>query len=232
VGPTAAPPPPTTDWSVPRAEDRHEKDDDDSDGIFGPIRIGPLVGTGIPNILNFGGTLKLTRYLGGGINVGLIPKIRISLYGEAVLSYQEYDIYGRIYPFGGGFYFGAGAGYGTVRGTITDSIDSAALAAEYPGLGIPDTVEYESRGSVRTLILTPQIGYLYTTRIGFSLGFYVGAQFPIAPSDIDFETTVEGVPEVVIERYIAPLDEKVRDTLETVGRSPLPTLGIQVGWLL
>jgi hypothetical protein len=219
------------DWSVPRAEHKGGNDDD-SDGIFGPIRLGPLVGVGIPNVLNFGGTLKLTRYLGGGINVGLIPAIKVSLYGEAVLSYQEYDVYGRIYPFGGGFYLGAGAGYETVKGTITDSIDASALANEYPEFDIPELIEYESRGRVRTMILTPQVGYLYITRIGFSLGFYLGVQFPIAPSDIDFETTVEGLPEVAIEQYVAPLDRKVRDTLETVGRSPLPTLGVQIGWLL
>jgi hypothetical protein len=85
---------------------------------------------------------------------------------------------------------------------------------------------------VRTLILTPQLGYFYTAGSGFSIGLFVGAQFPIAPSDIEFETTVEGLPQVAIERYVAPLDEKVKDTLETVARQPLPTVGLQIGWLL
>jgi hypothetical protein len=82
------------------------------------------------------------------------------------------------------------------------------------------------------MILTPQLGYFHTTSSGFSVGFILGAQFPIAPSNIEFETTVEGVPQVAIERYVAPLDKKVKDTLETVGRQPLPTIGLQIGWLL
>src|ERR1039457_5554876 len=31
-------------------------------GIFGPFRIGPVVGVGLPNLLDFGVTTKLTRY--------------------------------------------------------------------------------------------------------------------------------------------------------------------------
>jgi hypothetical protein len=229
--PTAPPPPPSeTDWSVPQGDP--EKKEDNNDGLLGPIRIGPVVGVGIPNLLNFGGTLKITDYIGAGLNIGIIPAIKLSLYGEAVLSYQEYDIYGRIYPFGGGFYVGAGVGYETVKGTFSDTIDSSELAERYPELDLPATVEYESNGRVRTMILTPQIGYFYTSKIGFSIGLFVGAQIPIAPSDIDFETSIKDVPQATIDRYVAPLDEKVKDTLETVARQPLPSLGFQIGWLL
>jgi hypothetical protein len=219
------------DWSVPQAEHDGSRDDD-SDGLLGPFRIGPVIGVGMPNLINFGGTLKLTKYLGAGLNIGVIPAIKLSIYGEAELSYQEYDIYGRIYPFGGGFFLGAGVGYETVKGTITDTINASSLANEYPELGIPDIIEYQAEGRVRTMILTPQIGYFYTAKSGFSLGLFIGAQFPIAPSDIDFETTVEDLPEVAIERYVAPLDQKVRDTLETVARHPPPSRGLQIGRLL
>jgi hypothetical protein len=206
--------------------------EDETDGVLGPFRVGPVVGVGIPNLLNFGVVLKLTKYFGAGLNVGVIPAVKLSFYGEAELSYREYDVYGRIHPFGGGFFIGAGVGYASVKGTITDTVDSAALAREYPELDIPDTIAYEANGRVRTMILTPQLGYFHTTSSGFSVGFVLGAQLPIAPSDIEFETTVEGVPQVAIERYVAPLDEKVKDTLETVGRQPLPSIGLQIGWLL
>jgi hypothetical protein len=219
------------DWSVPRAEDDHPKEDE-TDGVLGPFRIGPVVGVGIPNLINFGVVLKLTKYFGAGLNVGVIPAVKLSFYGEAELSYREYDVYGRIHPFGGGFFVGAGVGYESVKGSINDTVDSAALAREYPELDIPDTIAYEAHGRVRTMILTPQLGYFHTTSSGFSVGFILGAQFPIAPSNIEFETTVEGVPQVAIERYVAPLDKKVKDTLETVGRQPLPTIGLQIGWLL
>ena len=233
VASESAPPPtaePTMDWSVPREDTSASKDD--SDGVLGPFRIGPVIGVGLPNLFHFGGTIKVTKYFGAGLNIGLIPEIKLSLYGEAQLSYREYDVYGRVYPFGGGFFLGAGLGYATVRGTIKDTVNSAALARENPGLGIPDAIAYEANGRVRTLILAPQLGYFFTWQSGFSLGFLLGAQIPIAPSEIEFETTIEGLPEVAIERYVAPLDEQVKDTLETVGRQPLPSFGLQFGWLL
>ena len=76
--PLAARPPPD--------KPRKEEDDDDTDGIFGPFRIGGLVGVGLPSVVSFGGAIKLTRYFGACLNIGLIPTIRISLYGEADLS--------------------------------------------------------------------------------------------------------------------------------------------------
>jgi hypothetical protein len=209
-----------------------EEEEHPSHGLLGPFRIGPVIGTGLPSILSFGGTIKLTRFLGAGINVGLIPSIKLELYGDAVLSYQEYDVYGRIYPFGGGFFLGAGVGYATIQGTVKDSIDSSSLAAMFPGQGIPLSIEYQSRAHVRTPVAIPQIGYFHTFDSGFSLGFFGGAQIPIAPSKIEFESTVSDVPDVVVDRYILPVDQKVRSTLEKVGRSPIPTLGMQIGWLL
>jgi len=107
-------------------------------------------------VLSFGGAIKLTRYFGAGLNIGLIPTIRISLYGEAELSYQEYDIYGRIFPFGGMFFVGAGAGYATIAGSLRSSYDVRAYQKLAPGL--PDELSVESEASVRTLVLTPQIG--------------------------------------------------------------------------
>jgi hypothetical protein len=209
-----------------------EEESDSSDGLLGPFRIGPVIGTGLPSILSFGGTIKLTRFLGAGINVGLIPSIKLQLYGDAVLSYQEYDVYGRIYPFGGGFFLGAGIGYATIEGTVKDSIDSSSLAAMFPGQGIPLSIEYQSRAHVRTPVAIPQIGYFHTFDSGFSLGLFAGAQIPIAPSKIEFDSTVSDVPDMVVDRYILPVDQKVRSTLEKVGRSPIPTLGMQLGWLL
>lgn len=173
-------------------------------------------------MLSIGGTLKITSYLGGGATFGLIPTVQLSYYGEAVVSYQHYDFYGRIYPFGGGFFIGAGAGYVTVEGTLTNTFD-------YMGL----SQDYESKGSVRTLVLTPVLGYLHTVGSGFSLGLDAGVQLPIAPSEVDFESRSSGdVPQQFIEPYRQSTDQAVRDTLEKVGRTPLPTFNVRLGWLL
>jgi hypothetical protein len=212
-------------------KDDDDDDDDDDGGIFGPFRIGVLVGGGLPSVLSFGGILKLTRYLGAGVNVGLIPTIKVSLYGDAELSYQEYDLYGRLFPFGGALFVGAGVGYANIKGRFSTQYDVSAFQSAAPGL--PNPLSVTSEGSVRTLVLTPTLGLLHTFGSGFTLGIDVGAQIPIAPSETKFDTQVpRSVPQAVIDKYVKPNDKKVQDTLDTVGRAILPTLNLRLGWLL
>ncbi len=194
------------------------------------FRIGVLVGAGLPSLLSVGGTIKLTRFLGAGATFGLIPSVRLSYYGEAVLAYQHYDIYGRIYPFGGSFFLGAGAGYVTVRGSLDKTVDVSSYAQQNPGF--PSEVSYESEGSVKTLVLTPTLGFLHTFDSGFSLGLDFGVVLPIAPSKVEFDSKVsESVPPQLADQYLAPVDAQVVDTLETIGRTPLPSVNLRLGWL-
>jgi hypothetical protein len=215
----AAPPP------VAAAAPEPSKNGDDSGGLLGPFRIGVLVGTGLPEVANFGAQLKLTRFVGIGVNVGLIPTVRIKFYGEAAQKYQEYDLYGHIYPFGGSFFLGAGVGYAQIDGTIVQHVS------------VPDfSTDVTSDATVRTMVLTPQVGFLKIFPVGFALGLAVGAQIPIAPSQVEFNTAAPGLPpalaEIIQREYINPNDEKVRETLEKIGRTPLPTMSLKIGWFL
>lgn len=210
--------------------------DEDGDGVFGPFRIGVLVGGGLPEILSLGGQIKLTRFIGAGINIGLIPTVKISYYGDAKLSYQEYDAYGRLYPFGGSFFVGAGVGYATIKGTVNGKLSTDAAQTMYPGFGIPNPILVDSQGSVRTLVLTPQVGFMKIFGSGFTIGIDVGAQLPIAPSKVDFATNTPNLQEpaksYVQSTYVKPNDDKVRSTLDTIGRTPLPTFNLKIGWFL
>ena len=225
----------TSDSNEPPKPEAKEEDSSDI------IRLGPVVGVGLPGLFSFGGLLKLTSYLGGGVNVSLIPSTKVSFYGEATLSYQEYDVYGRIFPFGGGFFMGGGVGYATVKGSMKNTFDTSTYAAQaaVAGVSLPGSMSYDSQGSVRTMVVTPQIGYFYTTSIGFSIGLDLGAQVPVAPSEIKFNSKFAlpaGTPAIVASQiqstYVAPLDKKVEDTLQTIGRAPLPTINLRVGWLI
>jgi hypothetical protein len=205
--------------------------EDDSDGPLGPFRIGALVGVGLPSILSFGGMIKLTRYVAAGLNLGLIPAVKLSLYGDAELSYQEYDLYGRLFPFGGDLFLGAGVGYASINGSFSSKYDVSAFQRAAPNL--PSPLLVASEGSVRTLVLTPTAGILHTFGIGFTFGVDLGAQIPIAPSTTQFKTVVpSSVPPQVVDMYVKPNDKKVQDTLDTVGRTILPTLNLRVGWLI
>ncbi len=215
-------PPGTPSAVLPESEPQ-----DDSYGIFGPFRIGFLIGTGLPDLLSLGGTIKVTRYFGAGFNLGMIPTVKLSLYGDATISYHEYDLYGRVYPFGNAFFLGAGLGYAKIVGTLANRY--ALTPEESAASGLASPVQIDSRGSVRTLVLTPQLGLLKTFSSGFSIGVNVGAQIPIAPSTVDYATHVPpGVP----EQLVTPNDDKVRSTLNTVGRTTLPTFDFKLGWLL
>jgi len=206
-------------------------DDDHSGGLLGPFRIGFLVGTGLPEVVNLGAQLKLTRFFGAGVNVGLIPTVKINYYGEAEEKYQEYDAYGHIYPFGGAFFLGAGVGYAQIDGILVNHFNLATIQQ-----GLSGSVDVTSSATVRTMVLTPQIGFLKIFDVGFAIGIDVGAQIPIAPSEVKFNTATAGIPPAleneVRTRYINPNDEKVRQTLDTVGRTPLPTFNFKIGWFL
>lgn len=239
IAPAAAPPladtqtpPPALDakyhrsrpGSTPEAAPEHEQKNDD-EGLFGPFRIGFLIGGGLPDLLSLGGQIKLTRYFGAGVNVGIIPTVKLSLYGQAQISYQEYDLYGHIYPFGGAFFLGAGVGYATAKGSLSNTY---TVPPPYNAM-LGNSVSIESQGSVRTLVLTPQIGLLKTFGPGFSIGLDVGAQVPIAPSDVHNQTQA---PNPALAGQVKPYDDKVHSTLTSIGRQVLPTFNFKIGWLL
>lgn len=209
----------------PSPPPKKAEDEDDPNGIFGPFRIGPVVGVGLPNLLSLGVTAKLTRFIGFGVNTGFIPTVQVSMYGKATLSYQEYDAYGRIYPFGGSFFVGAGVGYSTVTGSFTES----KAVPDIPGVITAQNVDVRADASVRSMVLTPQLGWFATWGSGFSLGIDFGAQVPIAPSEIKLTTNV---PPQIPASYTESTTTEVRSTLEKIGKSVVPTLNIKVGWLL
>jgi hypothetical protein len=222
---------------VPPDAQRDEEEEEDETDHF---KIGPVVGVGLPSVFSIGGTIKLTRFIGAGANIGIIPTVQLSYYGDATLSYQHYDIYGRLYPMGGGFFLQGGAGYATVDGTLTKTV-GANTTVTYNGqtFNLPATFAYESEGSVRTLMLTALIGYFHTTSIGFSFGVDAGAQIPIAPSQVKYSRTVPMLPglsamqqQTLEDAYVKPIDDSVKDTLETIGRSVIPTANLRIGWIL
>jgi hypothetical protein len=207
---------------------------DDTNGVFGPFRIGPVVGVGLPSFLSFGGAIKLTKYFGAGLNFGIVPKLQFAYYGDATVSYQAANIYGHIHPLGGGFFLGAAIGYGHARATYTEEFDIKDYVP--PGSGFPTTLPYTSEATVQMLLLTPELGYFFTFKSGFTFGVDAGVQIPIAPSEIRFESHVntslpQAVEDQIVEKFIAPTDARVESTLERLAQTILPTFGIKMGWL-
>jgi hypothetical protein len=188
-----------------------------------PVRIGILAGVGVPSLMNFGVTVKVTRYLGLGATLGMIPTVKVPLYGEATLSYQEYDAYLRVYPFGGGFFLGSGVGYATVKGSFTQTADIPAMY----GMSAQQ-LSLSSDATVRSLVITPKIGYLYTSEAGFLVGLDLGAQVPIAASQTSLTTNL---PAAVPASYTNSATSQVNSSLTRIGQQVIPTLSLNLGWL-
>jgi hypothetical protein len=226
-----------TGHADPGAEEKKPKEGDDTEpreGLFGPFRIGPLFGAGLPSLLSLGGEIRLTRYFGAGVRVGIIPAVHFSYYGEATVSYQDYGAYAHLHPLGGGFLLGAELGYALVHGTYQSQLTTAQLPAGVQVPGLPSSIDVSSEGSVQTLVLTPEIGYVFTWRAGFTFGFDAGLQLPIASSHVTLTDHVSAgsLPAALVDSYIAPDREKVRTTLEKVGQTILPAFHLRIGWLL
>lgn len=229
--PVVTPAPAPAKKKAPAEDDAPVDPADDSYGLLGPFRIGPVVSGGLPSVVGFGGMVKATRYVGAGLNVGVIPEMTFRYYGEAKVSYQEYLAYAHLHPFGGGFFIGSQIGYARVRGSYATSVDLRAFSAMFPE--VPDSLSYTSRATVQTLVLTPELGYFHIFRSGFAAGVDVGLQIPVAPSDVVFERApISGLPEQVPDSTFAPYDEKVHSTLEKVGRTILPAFHLRLGYLL
>jgi hypothetical protein len=194
---------------------------DEHHGLFGPIRFGPVVGTGIPNLRSIGATSKLWGLVGLGFNYGSIPDMQVSFYGDATVRYRQMDAYARVYPFRGGFYLGSGFGYHSVKGTHTNRVEVNSPVGKHE-------FSIESEGSVRSMIVTPQLGYFRNFDFGLALGFGIGAQIPVAPSEVTYQSRPSpSVPTEVVQAA----DKQVVDTLRTIGRTPLPQVEVRAGWL-
>ncbi len=224
---------PVAPSSTPRKDEQKPAEESleiAKDGLFGPFRIGVLFGAGLPSFFAVAGEIRLTRYFGAGVRFGFIPDMHFSYYGQATVSYQDYGLYAHLHPFGGGFLLGAELGYAHADGSYAASYNVSELAA----VGGPSNVAMTTKGSVQTLILTPEIGYVFTWRAGFTFGFDVGAQIPIAPSSVslDDHVTAGGIPQSYIDGYLDTDRRKVRDTLAKVGQTVLPAFHFRIGWLL
>lgn len=190
------------------------------------LSAGLLVGTGAPGILNGGIMAKLTRYASVGANLGMMPTVHFQLYGDATVSYRAYDAYARLHPFGGGFFVGSGIGYATWTATLVRNVAVPAVD------GVMDAQSFEVRGegSVRSLVVIPQIGYQQITRSGFTWGFDAGAIVPIS-SDVSLSTNLPAEISAIPGDPAGDATTKVRDTLRRVGQQVLPSVNVRVGWM-
>jgi hypothetical protein len=195
------------------------------------LGIGPVVGTGLPSLVNFGLTAKLGRHFGLGVNVGLMPETTLRLYGEATIEYRQYEAYARVHPFAGAFFLGAAAGYAHASGSFHSAYDLTFLQISEA----PDEFSVRSVANASAVFATPQLGFFQVLGPGFAIGLDTGLQIPVSTSDIEFETRVtEDLPPAAgetVDTFVSTADDQVRHTLEALARTPIPVVNLRIGWL-
>ncbi|HET9958549.1 MAG TPA: hypothetical protein VFQ61_28840 [Polyangiaceae bacterium] len=190
------------------------------------LRFGPVLGAGFPNVISVGATLKINQYVGAGVNWGMIPEMGAPGIESTTLTYREYDVYGRVYPFGDALFAGLGVGYEEISTATAQTLQLRSSAGSA-------SLNVSGEASVKSLILIPQIGIFHTFESGFSLGSEVGVQLPISASDV---TLTEDPAPTAAQRAAIPAlgqtEDKVVNTLRSYSKTPIPTIGFRVGWLL
>jgi hypothetical protein len=123
----------------------------------------------------------------------------------------------------------------------------SALGVTLPASTEPLSVTVNSNVSVRTMVLTPQLGLFHTFKPGFSIGADIGMQIPVASSQNHINTQVSSqipsnVPPAIAsqvkaavktyeDQYAAQYNQPVADTLDKIGRTVIPTFNVRIGWL-
>lgn len=172
-------------------------------GLFGPMRIGPMLGAGFPGFMTVGANARIAKLIGVGFNYGYSPEVSVS---SIAISGWNMEGYARIYPFKSPFFVGAGVGAQKLSGKSSQSGGTAA-------------------GSVATTYVAPTVGFMWTWDFGLAVGFDVGVQIPVSNTR-QYDATFAGI--AVPDSQLKDLD----DTLKKIGTTPIPVLNaLRIGFL-
>lgn len=184
-----------------RAAEPIERSGDDRE----PFRIGAVAGVGFPRPLAVEGLVKIDDVVALGLEYSLLPKTTI---GGVETRFWALAADARVFPFRNGFFIGVRGGRQVLSATATANLGALGT--------------YSESGSAETWFVNPRIGFLWTWRSGFTVGFDAGVQIPINPS---LSTTLPaGLP--------GQVDSTVASIANTFGNETTPTIDLlRVGFL-
>lgn len=187
-------PPGSTDDRGPKTE-----------GVIPHVLIGPrlsLITLPTPSI---GLELKAFRYLGASFDYGFIPEVHVS---DVRAKFSTWNVGAKLYPFGGVFFVGAALGHYefTARSTGTDDRTGTAV---------------QTRATVSSTFLAPQLGFRWVGSSGFFTAFDLGWAFPL-----NYESTLDAP-----SAADAGTAKDIRENADEYVKKGIPLLGfLGLGW--
>jgi len=185
------------------------------DGLLGPVRLGPMVGAGVPDGIRFGLFAKWRGILGGGVAGSMLPTFRIPG-TTAQVERLSGEVFARVHPFRGAFFAGVAGGYAQTAGsaTKTERIEGQSISGE-------------ARADASVFYVAPQVGFQWMLPGGITAGFDVGVAFPVAHTGPNFEVTAEGQTQDVEAKG------RVADAMKYVVSMPVPVVHLlELGYAL
>lgn len=231
--------------------EKSEKNSDNDEGLFGAIRVGPMIGFGVINGPNLSLESKFWRYIGlsasysfyNDLDLFAVDQLKSMLnsskdfkFDTLKLSYWQYEGKISIFPFGGSFFIGAAFGkrqfYFKSTGTLNITIPNFSEKLSTPFI---DTL------TINSTYWTPQIGLLATWsgRFGwFAVGTEIGAQLTL---NVAVENSIN-LTDPVIQPFLSfavqsaeynALNDQLRKTIsETLKEYPIFYWNIlKIGWI-
>lgn len=150
-----------TQQPAPPAADRPAASESEEGGIFGPLRIGPLVGASIPRPVSIELFLKYKKALGLGLEYSALPSLNVDgvgLHASAIAG----DL--RWFVLDSPFFLGAGLGVQTLHGAA--SVDG-----------------FSGYADASKVFFTPRLGLLFTFGPGFSVGADAGVELVVSHNE-------------------------------------------------
>lgn len=171
---------------------------------LGPVQIGVTLGVlSVPRPVNVQLLAKAWDLIGIGVSYSYLPgfvsEAILSLAGvhNASVHSSAWDVDLRLFILRGTFFLGSSLGTQSLTATATSN-------------GIT------AQGDLRTLYLTPRLGWLWIWDSGFLLDTDLGVQIPLS-------STLTLDP--------AANNKDVRDAARVVGQTPLPAVTFRIGYL-
>ena len=231
--------------------DKNDKNTDNDEGLFGAIRVGPMVGFGIINGPNLSIESKFWRYIGLSASYSyfndfdlfrskqlksMMNSSQDFQFDTLNLSYWQYEAKLSIFPFGGSFFIGAAYGKRQFFFKSTGSINLSI-----PNLPQKVTTPFIDTLTIHSTYWTPQIGLLATWsgKFGwFAIGTEIGAQLTL---DVSVENSIN-LTEPAIQPYLSyatqspeytSLNDQLRKTIsDNLKEYPIIYWNIlKIGWM-